>query len=183
MAMHSVSDTTDSKYSYIMFDTHNDTLEDGKLYNYEISLTRIKSPMVVLSACNSGTGTMYHGEGLMSLARGFILAGASSVIRTKWEVNDEVSATIIGQFYYNLSKGKHKNEAMRLAKLRYLKTSSPAYSSPYFWAAYEVLGDHAPITRHIGAPVLIIITASMIIIAVVLIFYFRRRNIFSERSL
>ncbi len=183
MAMHSVSDTTDSRFSYMMFDTQNDTLEDGKLYNYEISLIRIQSPMVVLSACNSGTGTMYHGEGLMSLARGFILAGASSVIRTKWEVNDEVSATIITQFYYNLSKGKHKNKAMRLAKLWYLKTSSPAYSSPYFWAAYEVLGDHEPITRHIGAPVLIIITVSMIITAVVLIFYFRRRNIFSERSL
>jgi len=183
MAMHSVSDTTDSRFSYMMFDTHNDTLEDGKLYNYEISLIRIQSPMVVLSACNSGTGTMYHSEGLMSLARGFILAGASSVIRTKWEVNDEVSATIITQFYYNLSKGKHKNEAMRLAKLWYLKTSSPAYSSPYFWAAYEVLGDHAPITRHIGAPGLIIITAGVIIIAVFLIFYFRRRKIFTERSL
>ncbi|MFZ2339058.1 MAG: CHAT domain-containing tetratricopeptide repeat protein [Bacteroidales bacterium] len=181
LAMHSVSDTTDSRFSYIMFDTRNDTLEDGKLYNYEISLTRIQSPMVVLSACNSGTGTMYHGEGLMSLARGFILAGASSVIRTKWEVNDEVSAKIITQFYYNLSRGKHKNEAMRLAKLWYLKTSSPAYSGPYFWAAYEVLGDHAPIMRNTGAPV--IITVSMIIIAVVMIFYFRRRKIFSERLL
>jgi CHAT domain-containing protein/Tfp pilus assembly protein PilF len=183
MAMHSVSDTTDSRYSYMMFDTHNDTLEDGKLYNYEISLARIQSPMVVLSACNSGTGTLYHGEGLMSLARGFILAGASSVIRTAWEVNDEVSAAIITQFYYNLSKGKHKNEAMRLAKLGYLKTSSPAYSSPYFWAAYEVLGDNTPIAHHFGAPVLIIITASVIIIAGILIFYFRRRKIFSERSL
>ncbi len=77
----------------------DDTVDDGKLYNYEISLSRLRSPMVVLSACNSGTGTLYHGEGLMSLARGFILAGASSVIRTAWEVNDEVSADIISRFY------------------------------------------------------------------------------------
>ncbi len=98
LAMHSVSDSTDSRYSYLLFDTHNDTLEDGRLYNYEISLSRMKSPMVVLSACNSGTGTLYHGEGLMSLARGFILAGASSVIMTAWEVNDEISAEIIQIF-------------------------------------------------------------------------------------
>jgi len=183
LAMHSVSDSTNSRYSYLLFDTQNDTLEDGRLYNYEISLTRMKSPMVVLSACNSGAGTLYHGEGLMSLARAFILSGASSVIRTAWEVNDEVSAAIITKFYYNLSKGKQKNEAMRLAKLEYLKTSPPAYTSPYFWAAYEVLGDNAPIAHRFDAPVLIIITLSVIIIGGILIFYFRRRRIFSERSL
>ena len=59
LAMHSLSDSTNSRYSYLMFDTHNSSPEDGKLYNYEISLSRIKSPMVVLSACNSGTGTLY----------------------------------------------------------------------------------------------------------------------------
>jgi len=183
LAMHSISDSTNSRYSYLLFDTQNDTLEDGRLYNYEISLTRMKSPMVVLSACNSGTGTLYHGEGLMSLARGFILSGASSVIRTAWEVNDEVSAAIITKFYYNLSKGKQKNEAMRLAKLEYLKTCPPAYTSPYFWAAYEVLGDNAPIAHRFDTPVLIIITLSVIIIGGILIFYLRRRRIFSERSL
>ena len=103
LAMHTVSDSTNSRYSYMLFDTHNDTLEDGRLYNYEISLSRLKSPMVVLSACNSGTGTLYHGEGLMSLARGFILAGASSVIMTSWAVNDEISADIISGFYHSLA--------------------------------------------------------------------------------
>jgi CHAT domain-containing protein len=182
LAMLSISDAINSKYSYLLFDTRSDTIEDGKLYNYEISLTRIKSPLVVLSACNSGTGTLYHGEGLMSLARGFILAGASSVIRTAWEVNDEVSAAIITRFYYHLSKGKHKDDALRLAKLEYLKASPPAYTSPYFWAAYEVLGDNAPVAHHYGTPVLII-SISVIMFAGILIFYFRRRKIFSDRSL
>ncbi len=183
LAMHSVSDTADSRYSYLLFDTRHDSLDDGKLYNYEISLSRLRSPMVVLSACNSGTGTLYHGEGLMSLARGFILAGASSVIRTAWEVNDEVSADIISRFYHFLAQGKHKDDALRLAKLGYLKESSPAYSNPYFWAAYEVLGNNAPLKRRLGAPVLIITTGVIMITAVILILYLRRRRIFSERSL
>jgi CHAT domain-containing protein len=181
LAMHSISDSTDSRYSYLLFDSNSDTTNDGKLYNYEISLSRLTSPMVVLSACNSGTGTLYHGEGLMSLARGFILAGASSVIRTAWEVNDEVSADIISRFYMHLSGGRRKDDALRMAKLEYLKESPPVYSDPYYWAAYEVLGNNAPVRRHPGR--FLFAGLGSIILCVCLILYLRRRRIFSDRSL
>jgi CHAT domain-containing protein len=182
LAMHTVSDSMNSRYSYMLFGTLNDTLEDGRLYNYEISLSRLKSPMVVLSACNSGTGTLYHGEGLMSLARGFILAGASSVIMTSWEVNDEISADIISGFYHFLASGKRKDVALRRAKLKYLKESSPSYSGPYYWAAYEVLGNTAPVkSRYLSSG--LIICVLLFTAGVVLIIYLRRRRIFSERSL
>jgi CHAT domain-containing protein len=181
LAMHSMSDSTNSRYSYLMFDTHNLLPEDGKLYNYEISLTRINSPMVVLSACNSGAGTLYSGEGLMSLARGFMLAGASSVIKTSWEINDETSTAIITRFYYHLSMGKDKDVAMRLAKLEYLKNSSPAFTNPYYWAAYEVLGDTTPVApKKTGSEIILII--GVVIISGLSIIYLRRRKIFSERS-
>ncbi|HPI45568.1 MAG TPA: CHAT domain-containing protein, partial [Tenuifilaceae bacterium] len=116
-----------------------------RLYNYEISMNRVESPMVVLSACNTGTGTLYHGEGIMSLGRSFFLAGASSVVNTLWDVNDEASSFIMAEFYWNLSKGITKDEAMRLAKLKYLENSTPTYSNPYFWASYQVLGNKLPI--------------------------------------
>jgi CHAT domain-containing protein len=164
-----------------MFDTHNLSSTDGKLYNYEISLVRIKSPMVVLSACNSGTGTLYYGEGLMSLARGFTLAGASSVIKTTWEINDEASASIMIRFYFYLSKGKEKNEAMHLAKSDYLKGSSPEFKNPYYWAAYEVLGDNAPVALNLKGSTLFISLAVFLSVGFVLV-YFNRRRIFSERS-
>lgn len=182
LAMHSVSDSANSRYSYLLFYTLNDTLEDGRLYNYEISLSRLKSPMVVLSACNSGTGTLYHGEGLMSLARGFILAGASAVIMTSWEVNDEISADIISNFYNSLSRGKRKDDALRHAKLKYLEGASPAYWHPYYWAAYEVMGSCAPVRGRFRASGLIICTL-LLIAGVVSILYLRRRRIFSDRLL
>ena len=182
LAMHSFSDTINSKYSYLLFNTPPDSVEGGKLYNYEISLARINSPMVVLSACNSGTGTLYHSEGMMSLARGFILAGASSVIRTAWEVNDETSADLMTRFYYYLSKGRYKDEAMRRAKLDYLKSSPPAYAAPYYWAAYEVLGENSPIeATNFGLRIKIIIGVAVFL--GILIFYLNRRRIFSDRSL
>ena len=182
LAMHSMTDSINSKYSYLMFDTHSISREEGKFFNYEISLSRIKSPMVVLSSCNSGTGTLYYGEGMMSLSRGFILAGASSVIKTAWDVNDEASATIMMNFYDKLSEGKGKNEAMHLAKLEYLKNSPPAFKNPYFWAAYEVLGDNSPVTGILTKQILILSIAIILFLGAGLFFYFKRRRIFSERS-
>ena len=138
--------------------------------------------MVVLSACNSGTGTLYYGEGLMSLARGFTLAGASSVIKTTWEINDEASSSIMKRFYQFLAKGLDKNEAMRLAKLEYLNVSSPSAMHPYYWAAYEVLGDNAPVAHNLKATWIILLVV-VIIGAGGILFYFNRRRIFSDRAL
>lgn len=182
LAMHSMSDSTNSRYSYLLFDSRNNTVADNRLYNYEISMSRINSPMVVLSACNSGTGTLYYGEGLMSLARGFILAGASSVVKTAWAVNDEASSEIISRFYKHLSYGKAKNEAMRSAKLDYLSDALPAYANPLYWAAYEVMGDNTPVSRR-NITLFVVITVLIVIIACsILLLYRRRRRIFSERS-
>ncbi len=179
LAMHSVSDTLNSKYSYFLFDNSSDSLNDGRLYNYEISLGKISSPMVVLSACNSGAGTLYLAEGLMSLARGFIIAGASSVIKTSWEVNDEVSAKIISGFYNYLSKGKARDEAMRSAKLDFIGSNPPSLSNPYYWAAYEVLGDNGPVVnnRYKLIPLIIVLFAC----GAAGLFYFRRRRISAAR--
>jgi CHAT domain-containing protein len=182
LAMHSLSDSVNSRYSFMMFDRGSDSINDGKLYNYEISVSRIMSPMVVLSTCNSGTGTLYHGEGLMSLARGFMLAGASSVIKTAWEVNDEAGAEIITRFYYYLSKGKQKDEAMRLSKLEFLKTNPPLYANPFYWAAYEVLGDSSAVAPKNHKLSLIILILIMILITAYLQIYFKRCRSFSDRS-
>jgi CHAT domain-containing protein len=145
LAMHSEVDSANSKYSSLIFDSQMDNNEDAKLFNYEIGLLNMKSPMVVLSACNTGTGNLYHGEGVMSITRGFILAGTSSVVNTFWDVNDDASSQIMKDFYYFLFKGEEKGDALRKAKLNYLKTTTPTYANPYYWAAYEVMGDKSPI--------------------------------------
>jgi CHAT domain-containing protein len=179
--MHSFTDPDNSKYSCLMFDTRKDTLEDGKLFNYEISLSRINSPMVVLSSCNTGSGTLSHGEGIMSMARGFILAGALSVVITSWDINDEASADIITRFYYHLSKGEKKAEALRHAKLEYLKTKPPVYTNPYYWAGFEVLGDNAPVVQQ-NRTSLLALSVILVLFAGVLTIYLRWRNILSARS-
>jgi CHAT domain-containing protein len=177
--MHAISDSI-SMYSYMLFDTKGLQDERGRLYNYEISLSNLRSPMIVLSACNSGSGTLHSGEGLMSLARSFILAGASSVVRTAWEVNDDSGSEIITSFYRHLSEGKNKDEALRMSKIEFMRESPPAYSHPYYWATYEVVGDNGPVTISKNR-IVTFVTISIVIVAVLI--YFRRRRILSERSL
>ena len=137
--------------------------------------------MVVLSACNSGSGTLYHGEGLMSLARSFMLAGASSVVKTSWEVNDETSVAIIDRFYYYLSRGYSKDEAMNRARLEYIRNNPPMCSNPYYWAAYEV-GDNTPVTHNKRAYV-IMVSIIVILAAGFAVFYLRWRRILPARTL
>ena len=69
--------------------------------------------MVVLSACNTGNGKFYSGEGAMSIARNFVLAGVPSIVETLWPVEDIAGSKIMINFYKYLSEGKEKNEALR----------------------------------------------------------------------
>ena len=84
---------------------------------------------------------LLQGEGVNSLSRGFFKSGAKSVISSLWSTNDKATATITGDFYKHLSKGKTKSEALRQAKLNYLKNNSDAEASPHYWASLILIGD------------------------------------------
>jgi CHAT domain-containing protein/tetratricopeptide (TPR) repeat protein len=175
LALHTMTDSLNSIFSYMLF-SPAENMDDGRLYNYEISFGRLNSPMVVLSSCNSGVGTLYSGAGLMSIARSFFLAGARSVVKTSWAVNDDSGSEIIKKFYRNLSKGMRKDEALRKAKLDYIKGASPAFSNPYYWAAYSVLGDSRAVIKSKIVTIVTILLVGLLFAGVT--GYFIRRRIF-----
>ena len=152
LAMHTIMRDDDPLYSLLAFSNveEGDTVEDNRLYAYEIYNLKLNAQMAVLSACNSGLGKMQKGEGMMSLARGFIYAGCPSIVMTLWQVADKSSSELMTSFYKYLKKGKSKQEAMRLAKIDYLKLSDDLTSNPYFWSGFVVLGDSSPIYRKSG---------------------------------
>jgi CHAT domain-containing protein len=147
LAMHAELDTTQAGSSSLIFNLDNKNPNNFRLSNFEIGQMSIKSPMVVLSACNTGNGRLYSGEGLMSLARNFVLAGVPSVVETLWPVEDVAGSKIMGDFYKYLADGRPKNTAMRLAKLDYINTTSPSFINPGYWAAYTLMGDTTPIKK------------------------------------
>jgi len=84
---------------------------------------------------------LQRGEGIISLARAFAYAGAKSIVTSLWSVNDKSTSELMRFFYRELRRGKDKDEALRLARLRFLKESSVKNSHPFFWAAFVPVGD------------------------------------------
>jgi CHAT domain-containing protein len=152
LAMHTLMRDDNPLWSMLAFTNVNDadTIEDNRLYAYEIYNMKLNAQMVVLSSCSSGFGKMQKGEGMMSLARGFIYAGCPSIVMTLWQVSDKSSSDLMTSFYRYLKKGKSKQEAMRMAKLGYLESADDLTSNPYFWSGFVVLGDSSPIYRKSG---------------------------------
>ncbi|MFA8449365.1 MAG: CHAT domain-containing protein [Bacteroidales bacterium] len=148
LAMHAFIDDNDPLYSKLIFDASSDSIDDGYLNTYEVFNLKLNAKMVVLSACNTGTGKLKQGEGVMSLARSFLYAGVPDIVMTLWEVNDESGAEIMENFYENLLENKLKSEALRQAKLKYLQKSNQLKSHPFFWSAYVNIGDYRPLLNN-----------------------------------
>ncbi len=146
LAMHTIINDTLPMFSKLAFSSPNKgDFEDGWLNTNEIYTMDLKARMAVLSACNTGSGKLQKGEGVMSLARGFLYAGCPSIVMTLWEVEDESGATIMGNFYRLLSKGKSKNEALRLAKLEHIESADPLKAHPHYWLGYVAVGNPDPL--------------------------------------
>lgn len=153
LAMHTMmrdDDPLNSMMAFTTMDTSSQDENDNRLYAYEIYSLPLNAQMAVLSSCNSGFGKMQRGEGMMSLARGFIYSGCPSIVMTLWQVADKSSSELITSFYKYLKKGKSKHESMRLAKLEYLEHADDLTSNPYFWSGFVVLGDNSPIYKKNG---------------------------------
>jgi len=116
--------------------------QDKVLNTYEIYNMPNSLDLVVLSACNTGTGKLRNGEGIMSLARAFIASGCNSIVTSLWNVNDRTSVSLMTDFYKELSEGKSVSHSLRTAKLNYIgNPSSILDAHPYYWSGFVLVGD------------------------------------------
>ena len=126
---------------------------DGILTAEEIAdLDLSGTELVVLSACETGLGTVAGGEGVFGLQRAFALAGARATVGSMWQVDDDATAALMFEFYRRLwdqTAKIGKLEALRAAQLAVLNGEvfvPPGGTvgqriSPYFWAAFSLSGD------------------------------------------
>jgi len=96
--------------------------EDGILTAEEVQALDLRgTDLVVLSACETGLGTLEYGQGVQGLQRAFQAAGARAVVASLWRVDDAATTVLMEQFYTNLwSKKLPKLEALRQAQLTVL---------------------------------------------------------------
>lgn len=141
LAMHGLLNEQSPILSSLAFTEDSDSLENNFLQAYEISKLQLNADLVVLSACETGYGKFEAGNGIASLARAFMYAGASSLVVSLWQVNDYSTAMIMRAFYQNLSEGMDKAEALRAAKFQYLKENQAPLNHPAFWSPFIQLGN------------------------------------------
>jgi tetratricopeptide (TPR) repeat protein len=118
--------------------------DDGILTAKEISLLDLRDvDLVVLSACETGTGDIMQGEGVFGLQRGFKKAGAKTILMSLWKVNDLATQLLMTEFYKNYCQGKDKRESLRQAQkaVREYKDQDGTllFQDPYYWAGFVML--------------------------------------------
>lgn len=114
---------------------------DGFVGLQDIYSLRAPVDLVVLSACQTALGKDIRGEGLIGLTRGFMYAGATSVVASVWKVEDEVTAELMKRFYTEMLKnGKTPAEALRLAQNSIRQ--EPQWRAPHFWAGFTLQGEY-----------------------------------------
>jgi CHAT domain-containing protein len=113
--------------------------QDGLLRLDDIYNLKLNAELVVLAACETGMGKEVKGEGLVALARAFMYAGASRVLASLWNVDEEATVELVKRFVRNVEMGRSYPEALREAQAAL--AAQPRWRRPYYWAGFTLQGD------------------------------------------
>jgi len=124
---------------------------DSALHLSELIFERkTAAQLIVLSACETGNGKLYKGEGVYSFNHGFAALGIPSSVINLWSVDNESSYRLTELFYKYVAKGLPLDLALQKAKLGFLESSSKEKKLPYYWAAFIIAGKTESISLREG---------------------------------
>jgi tetratricopeptide (TPR) repeat protein len=112
-------------------------MSDGWLAARDLVGLRLQASLVVLSACETGLSGQDSGDEVMGLVRGFLYAGAPSLVTSLWPVQDQQTSQLMIAFYQHLKAGSSVAAALRSAQLE-VRAEHP---NPYYWSAFNLTGD------------------------------------------
>jgi CHAT domain-containing protein len=134
MATHGLLNTTSPLFNSVL--TAPQPSGTSRFSLYELTSLKVRTRLVVLSACQTDLGKLSSGDEVTGFTRMFLQAGADTVVASLWRVNDTSTAILMREFYKNLKAGKLPADALRLSELEVRKT----YPSPFYWAPFVVNG-------------------------------------------
>ena len=135
--------------------------EDGFLTAREIAQLDLSADLITLSACNTGTGKVINGEGVMGLQRAVLTAGASSVIVSLWNIYDRSTPIFMNTFYRQMQEFEDKEtsvidrfkmyidyyepelidyKTLALQQTKIEMIHHPFYNQPVHWAPFILIG-------------------------------------------
>jgi CHAT domain-containing protein len=141
-ATHGLADSERPELSTLVLSLYDEQgrLKDGFLRGHEVYNLEMPAELVTLSACETGLGKLTRGEGLVSLTRGFMYAGAARVVVSLWSVSDRATAELMTKFYRRvLVEGERPAAALRAAQVEMWRDER--WEAPYYWAAFTLQGE------------------------------------------
>ncbi len=141
-ATHGLLNESQPELSGLVFSLYDEqgTEKAGFLQLSDIFNLTLSADLVVLSACQTGVGQNIRGEGLVSLTRGFMYAGAERVVVSLWAVADNSTSELMQNYYRKiLETGSNPATAMREVQLEMIQSNN--YNAPYYWAAFVFQGE------------------------------------------
>ncbi len=143
IATHGLLNAERPQFTGLVLSLVGNKTEDGFLRTDEVFNLKLGSPLVILSACETGLGKEKRGEGVMGLTRAFMYAGAPTVGVSLWSVADKSTAELMTDFYKRLltsgATPVRPSAAMREAQLAMI--AGKKYSAPFYWAPFVLVGD------------------------------------------
>lgn len=140
VAVHAIANETRPDRAALVMLSDPSAGEDGFLQASEVVQLPLNADLVVLSACDTAVGPLEGQEGISTLSRAFLLAGARTVVSTLWSVDDDTTLYLMKKFYAELARHKRAPDALTAAKKAMLQAFGPTKALPYYWAGFTVEG-------------------------------------------
>jgi len=123
--------------------------DDGVISLGEAASLRLNgTELVVLSACTTAWGSINDGDGVFGLQRALAVAGARSTLLSLWKVDDAATAEFMTRFYQRLKAGEGRADALASVQREFrtgIGGKHDVWKEPYYWAAWQLVGDWRPI--------------------------------------
>ena len=111
-------------------------LADGWITVRDICSQKLRARLVTLSACETGLNKIFTGEEILGLARGFLTAGADTLVVSLWAVNDAATGHLMRDFYTNLQRGESISASLRKAQMAFVESGE----HPFYWSPFILIG-------------------------------------------
>jgi CHAT domain-containing protein len=141
IATHGVLDDNNPMYSHLKL-AGNDANGDARLEAWELLDLEINADVAVLSACQTASGAIGGGEGVVGLSWALFAAGASTAVVSQWEVDSASTTSLMLDFHKRLLDAKAgtttTSSALRESAMRLME--DPRFRHPFYWAGFIVIG-------------------------------------------
>jgi CHAT domain-containing protein len=141
VATHGLLNAERPQFTGVVLSLVGNKASDGFVRTDEVFNLRLGSPLVMLSACETGLGKEKRGEGVMGLTRAFMYAGAPTVGVSLWSVADKSTADLMTDFYKRLLSADNITSSSALREAQLAMISDKKYSAPFYWAPFVLVGD------------------------------------------